>query len=62
MFGLLAAYGLTRVIGLMFEVTPRDPQVFTMVVLVITAVGTLASLVPARRATRTQPTVALRHE
>jgi len=60
-FGLLAAYGLTRVIGLlMFEVTPRDPQVFTMVVLVITAVGTLASLVPARRATRTQPTVALR--
>jgi putative ABC transport system permease protein len=62
-FGLLAAYGLTRVIGiLMFEVTPRDPQVFTVVVLVIGAVGTLASLIPARRATRTQPTVALRHQ
>jgi ABC-type antimicrobial peptide transport system permease subunit len=61
--GLLLAYGLTRVIGiLMFEVTPQDPPVFTTVVLVITAVGLLASLVPARRATRTQPTVALRYE
>jgi putative ABC transport system permease protein len=62
-FGLLAAYGLTHVIGiLMFEVTPRDPPVFTMVVLIIIAVGILASLVPARRATQAQPTVALRHE
>ena len=61
--GLLAAFGLTRVIGmLMFEVTPRDPPVFTMVVLIIAAVGVLASLVPARRATRAEPTVALRYE
>lgn len=61
--GLVAAYGLTRVIGiLMFEVTPRDPPVFMMVVLIIAAVGVLASLVPARRATRAEPTVALRHE
>lgn len=61
--GLLAAYGLTRVIGiLMFEVTPQDPAVFAMVVFIIVAVGLLASLVPARRATLTQPTVALRHE
>jgi putative ABC transport system permease protein len=61
--GLLAAYGLTRVIGiLMFEVTPQDPPVFVLVVVTIAAVGTFASLVPARRATRTQPTVALRHE
>jgi len=61
--GLLAAYGLTRVIGiLMFDVQPRDPPVFAVVVLVIAAVGMLASLVPARRATRAQPTVALRHE
>jgi len=63
LFGLLAAYGLTRVIGiLMFEVTARDPAVFVGVILIIAAVGILASLVPARRATRTQPTVALRHE
>ena len=62
-FGLLAAYGLTRIIViLMFEVTPRNPPVFAMVVLIIAAVGILASLVPARRATRTPPTVALRHE
>jgi putative ABC transport system permease protein len=57
------AYGLTRAIGiLMFQVTPQDPPVFTVVVVVIAAVGLLASLVPARQATRTQPTVALRYE
>jgi putative ABC transport system permease protein len=61
--GLTLAYGLTRVISiLMFEMTPQDPPVFTVVVVVITAVGLLASLIPARRATRTQPTVALRYE
>jgi ABC-type antimicrobial peptide transport system permease subunit len=61
--GLLLAFGVTRVIGLlMFEVTPRDPPVFTVVVLTIAAVGLLASLVPARRATRTHPTAALRYE
>ena len=61
--GLLMAFGLTRVIGLlMFEVKPQDPPVFTVVVLVIGAVGLLASLVPARRATQAHPTVALRYE
>jgi predicted permease len=61
--GLLIALGLTRVIGiLMFEVTPRDPPVFLLVVLIISAVGLLASLVPARRATRTHPVLALRSE
>jgi hypothetical protein len=61
--GLLMALALTRVIGfLMFDVTPRDPPVFALVVLTIAAVGMLASLVPARRATRTQPVTALRSE
>jgi predicted permease len=61
--GLLIALGLTRVIGiLMFEVTPRDPPVFALVILVIAGVGLLASLVPARRATRTEPVAALRSE
>lgn len=46
----------------MFEVAPRDPPVFTMVVLVITATGLLVSLVPARRATRAEPVTALRYE
>jgi putative ABC transport system permease protein len=61
--GLLLALGLTRVIGiLMFEVNPQDPPVFAVVLLSIAGVGLLASLVPARRATRTHPTVALRSE
>lgn len=61
--GLVIALLLTRVIGiLMFEVAPRDPPVFTLVVLTITGVGLLASLVPARRATGVEPVVALRHE
>jgi len=61
--GLMMAYGLTRVIGiLLFQTTPQDPPVFTGVVLVITAVGLLASLVPARRATRAEPAAAIRYE
>ena len=61
--GLLIAFGLTRVIGiLMFEVTPQDPPVFTLVVLLIAVVGLLASFLPARRATGVQPVVALRTE
>lgn len=61
--GLVMAFGLTRVIGfIMFEVTPQDPPVFTLVVLVISSVGLLASLVPARRATLAEPVAALRTE
>ena len=61
--GLAAAFGLTQVIGmLMFEVTPRDPSIFTLVVVVIVTVGLLACLVPARRAIRAEPTAALRAE
>lgn len=61
--GLALAFGVTRMIGLlMFETTPQDPPVFAVVVLVIAVVGLLASLVPARRATRAHPTAALRYE
>jgi len=61
--GLLIAFGLTRVIGvLMFEMSPRDPPVFTLVVLVVALVGLAASFVPARRATGVQPVIALRAE
>ena len=61
--GLVMAYGVTRVIGiLMFEVTPQDPPVFTIVFITIAVTGFLASLIPARRATTVSPIVALRYE
>jgi ABC-type antimicrobial peptide transport system permease subunit len=61
--GLALAFGLSNVVGvLMFEVEPRDPMVFGTIVLVIAAVGMLASFVPARRATSVDPMAALRYE
>lgn len=61
--GLLMAAGLSRLIGfLMFGVRPLDPLVFGSVLLVTLGVGVAASLVPARRATRVDPMVALRSE
>jgi ABC-type lipoprotein release transport system permease subunit len=57
------AFGLTRLVAiLMFEVTPQDPPVFTGVTILIATVGMLASFIPARQATRAEPTAALRAE
>jgi predicted permease len=56
--GSLAAAGLLR--GLLYAVGPRDPGVFLPVVGVLTVVGLLAPWIPARRATRVDPTAALR--
>lgn len=47
---------------IMFEVNPRDPMVFGVVVGVIVVVTTVASLVPAHRASGVDPMVALRYE
>jgi predicted permease len=61
--GLALAAGVaqfTRVI--LFQVEPRDPAIFGGVVLVLSVAGLLACLVPARRATRVDPLVALRAE
>lgn len=48
--------------GLLFEVTPTDPLTYVVVSGVLGAMAMLASYVPARCATRIDPTVALRAE
>ena len=61
--GLLAAYGLTRFLsGLIFGVSSTDPVTFFGIALFTTAVGLMACLIPASRATRIDPIVALRCE
>jgi putative ABC transport system permease protein len=61
--GLAMAWLVSRVVAVvMFEVNPRDPSVFGVVVGVIVVVSLAASLVPARRATGVDPIVALRNE
>ena len=61
--GLAGAFSLSRVmIGLLHGVSPTDPLTFTGVSIVLLAVALLACLIPARRATRVDPIVALRTE
>ena len=59
---LLALAGGARIADLLFDVSPRDPLVFGAVVLALAAVALLASVVPALRAARVDPMVALRAE
>ena len=59
--GLALAALLSRGLGiLLFGVRPWDPAVFAAVVLALAAAGTLASFIPAQRATRIAPVDALR--
>jgi ABC-type antimicrobial peptide transport system permease subunit len=61
--GILGALFLTRVIrGLLFGVGPLDGPTLALVCLVFAAVGAIASWLPARRAARVDPIIAMRSE
>ena len=58
----LATIGASAIRNTLFGVDPRSPLPYTLVLTLITAVSLVATLVPARRATRVDPMVALRAE
>ena len=61
--GVAGAAAVTRYLeGMLFGLTPLDPSTFMAVAALFALVATLAALVPARRATKVDPMVALRCE
>src|SRR5882672_9704638 len=61
--GITAALALTRVMkNLLFEVSATDPAIFALIALLLVSVAFIASYIPARRATKVDPLIALRSE
>jgi ABC-type antimicrobial peptide transport system permease subunit len=61
--GLIASILVTRVLSsLLFAVSPRDPLTFLAVAIVLASIALLASYIPAHRAAKVDPMVALRYE
>jgi macrolide transport system ATP-binding/permease protein len=61
--GLLGAMAVTRLVSsMLFETSATDPGTFIVVALILTLVMLLASYIPARRATKVDPMIALRYE
>ncbi|HEY0138441.1 MAG TPA: FtsX-like permease family protein, partial [Nannocystis sp.] len=62
--GIAGAFGLTRLMSSMLgsQVSPTDPTTFAGVTLLLVVIGVVATYIPARRATRIDPMIAMRQE